>query len=98
MFYLNKKYLASSNLSLLDFSPRSSRAYKVAGLTLLACVLIAGQAMIAYFLLSQRSDIRSLEEQNNKLSMQMTSGQSGEKAGFWKPSVSAFMITYYTKK
>ncbi|XP_070771916.1 CD74 molecule, major histocompatibility complex, class II invariant chain b isoform X2 [Enoplosus armatus] len=55
---------------------RSSRAYKVAGLTLLACVLIVGQAMIAYFLLSQRSDIKSLEEQSNNLKAEFRKGSS----------------------
>ncbi|XP_041645328.1 uncharacterized protein LOC121510964 [Cheilinus undulatus] len=55
---------------------RSSRAYKVAGITLLACILIAGQAVIAYFLLSQGSDIKSLEEQNNKMQVQLTKGRS----------------------
>ncbi|KAG8000247.1 H-2 class II histocompatibility antigen gamma chain [Nibea albiflora] len=54
----------------------SYRAYKVAGLTLLACLLIAGQAMIAYFLLNQRSDIKSLEEQNSNLQAEMTKGRS----------------------
>ncbi|XP_041803618.1 uncharacterized protein LOC121613953 [Chelmon rostratus] len=63
-------------------SGRSSRSYKVAGLTLLACVLIAGQAMIAYFLLSQRNDIRSLEEQSHNLKAEMTRGRSGEGAKF----------------
>lgn len=57
-------------------SGRSSRAYKVAGITLLACVLIVGQAMIAYFLLSQRGDIKTLEEQNNNLKSEMTKGRS----------------------
>ncbi|XP_030603322.1 CD74 molecule, major histocompatibility complex, class II invariant chain b [Archocentrus centrarchus] len=57
-------------------SGRSSRAYKVAGLTLLACVLIVGQAMTAYFLLSQKSDIQSLEDQNKKIQTQMTKGSS----------------------
>uniref|UniRef100_A0A3P9IBZ3 Thyroglobulin type-1 domain-containing protein n=1 Tax=Oryzias latipes TaxID=8090 RepID=A0A3P9IBZ3_ORYLA len=52
--------------------PRSSRAYKVAGFTLLACVLIVGQAAIAYFLLSQNSDIKSLQEDNNKMKTQLT--------------------------
>ncbi|TDH01478.1 hypothetical protein EPR50_G00180650 [Perca flavescens] len=55
---------------------RSSRAYKVAGITLLACVLIVGQAMIAYFLLSQRGEISSLKEQSNNLQSQMTKGRS----------------------
>lgn len=54
----------------------SSRAYKIAGITLLACVLIVGQAMTAYFLLSQRSDIKSLEEQGNQLKSEMTKGRS----------------------
>uniref|UniRef100_A0A3P9ICH8 Thyroglobulin type-1 domain-containing protein n=1 Tax=Oryzias latipes TaxID=8090 RepID=A0A3P9ICH8_ORYLA len=56
--------------------PRSSRAYKVAGFTLLACVLIVGQAAIAYFLLSQNSDIKSLQEDNNKMKTQLTNGKS----------------------
>ncbi|XP_039995209.1 uncharacterized protein LOC120796431 isoform X2 [Xiphias gladius] len=55
---------------------RSSRAYKVAGLTVLACVLVMSQAMIAYFLLSQRSDIKSLEEQSNNLKTELTKGRS----------------------
>lgn len=70
------------NISSLPFYPllpfclflpsgSSSRAYKVAGITLLACVLIAGQAMTAYFLLSQGSDIKSLENQNKNLESQM---------------------------
>ncbi|KAF1375531.1 hypothetical protein PFLUV_G00221170 [Perca fluviatilis] len=61
---------------------RSSRAYKVAGITLLACVLIVGQAMIAYFLLSQRGEITSLKEQSNNLQSQMTKGRSGEEAKY----------------
>lgn len=66
-------------LSLLFLSSgRSSRSYKVVGITLLACVLIAGQAMIAYFLLSQRSDIKSLEEESDNLKSELTKGRSGE--------------------
>ncbi|XP_041866476.1 insulin-like growth factor-binding protein 2 [Melanotaenia boesemani] len=56
---------------------RSSRAYKVAGVTLLAGVLIVSQVAIAYFLLSQRSDIKSLAEQNNKIKTELTKGRSG---------------------
>lgn len=74
-------FLISSFLILLS-SGRSSRAYKVAGITLLACVLIVGQAMIAYFLLSQRNDIKSLEEQSNNLKAELTKGRSGEEAKF----------------
>ncbi|KAK5602847.1 hypothetical protein CRENBAI_023455 [Crenichthys baileyi] len=56
--------------------PRSTRAYMVAGVTLLACVLIVSQATIAYFLFSQRSDIRNLEDQNNKINTQLTGERS----------------------
>ncbi|XP_029031722.1 insulin-like growth factor-binding protein 2 isoform X2 [Betta splendens] len=55
---------------------RSTRAYKVAGLTLLGCVLIMGQAMIVYFLYSQKSDINSLQEQSHKLNTEMTNQRS----------------------
>jgi len=54
----------------------------VAGLTLLASVLIVGQALTAYFLLSQRSDIQSLEEQNKEMNMEYTKGRSGGEATF----------------
>ncbi|XP_029926535.1 CD74 molecule, major histocompatibility complex, class II invariant chain b isoform X2 [Myripristis murdjan] len=54
----------------------STRAYKVAGLTLLACVLIAGQALVAYFVLSQRGDIQSLKDQNNNLRDELKKGSS----------------------
>ncbi|XP_075902149.1 H-2 class II histocompatibility antigen gamma chain-like [Nelusetta ayraudi] len=53
----------------------SSRAYKVAGVTLLACILIAGQAMVAYFLLSQKAELRSLEEQSDSLKSEITRGR-----------------------
>uniref|UniRef100_A0A1A8GMP1 CD74 molecule, major histocompatibility complex, class II invariant chain b n=1 Tax=Nothobranchius korthausae TaxID=1143690 RepID=A0A1A8GMP1_9TELE len=55
----------------------SSRAYKVAGLTLLACVLIVGQSAIAYFLFSQSGDIKSLQDQNNKMNTELTKPRSG---------------------
>lgn len=59
-------------------SGRPSRAFKVAGITLLAGVLIVGQAVIAYVLISQQSDIKSLEKQNNKLEVDLKNGNSGE--------------------
>ncbi|KAL6102105.1 uncharacterized protein ACO6RY_17216 [Pungitius sinensis] len=55
---------------------RSSRAYKVAGLTLLACVLITGQVVTTYFVLSQRSDIQTLKDQNSNLQSKMTASRS----------------------
>lgn len=63
---------------LLFSSGRSYRAYKVAGITLLACVLIVGQVMTAYFLLTQKNEIKSLEEQSNKIKSDLTRGRSGE--------------------
>ncbi|CAN9499614.1 unnamed protein product [Ophioblennius macclurei] len=57
-------------------STRNTRAYKVAGITLLAVVLIVGQAAIAYFLIGQRSDIKSLREQNEQIRDQMTKTRS----------------------
>ncbi|KAF7665579.1 hypothetical protein LDENG_00138850, partial [Lucifuga dentata] len=55
---------------------RPPQAFKVAGITLLACVLIAGQALIAYFVLSQRSDIQSLQQQNNKMKSDLQRGRA----------------------
>nr|XP_019944063.1 PREDICTED: uncharacterized protein LOC109630345 [Paralichthys olivaceus]XP_019944071.1 PREDICTED: uncharacterized protein LOC109630345 [Paralichthys olivaceus] len=55
---------------------RSANAYKVVGLTVLACVLVMSQAMIIYFLVNQRGDIKSLEEQHSGLNEQLTKGRS----------------------
>ncbi|XP_029963433.1 insulin-like growth factor-binding protein 1 [Salarias fasciatus] len=60
-----------TNVDVETPSARSGRAYKVAGITLLACVLIVGQAAIAYFLISQRGDIKSLQEKNDEIRVQM---------------------------
>ncbi|XP_054456521.1 uncharacterized protein LOC129092562 [Anoplopoma fimbria] len=57
-------------------SGRSSRAYKVAGITLLACVLVVGQAMTAYLVFSQRNDIKSLQDQSDNLESELTKGRS----------------------
>ncbi|XP_047459378.1 CD74 molecule, major histocompatibility complex, class II invariant chain b [Mugil cephalus] len=54
----------------------SSRAYKVAGLVLLASVLIVGQVLTAYFVFSQGNDIKALEKQNVELQSDMTKGRS----------------------
>lgn len=85
--------------SLLLFSGRSSRSYKVAGFTLLACVLIAGQAITTYFLLSQRSDIKALEEQNDNLHSEMTNGRPGEEEEHNHPRLGgmADARTFYTQ-
>lgn len=64
------------NSFFLCCSGRSTRAYKVAGVTLLACTLILSQALLAYFLLSQKDDIKSLKDQNNKLSVELSKPRS----------------------
>ncbi|XP_056291307.1 H-2 class II histocompatibility antigen gamma chain-like [Pseudoliparis swirei] len=55
---------------------RSSRAYKVAGLTLLASLLIVGQALTIYFVLSQKSDVKSLREKINNLESELTKSRA----------------------
>ncbi|MBN3297365.1 HG2A protein, partial [Amia calva] len=49
----------------------SNRGYKIAGFTLLACVLIAGQAITAYFVLSQKDQISNLEQHTQSLKQQL---------------------------
>ncbi|XP_068575031.1 CD74 molecule, major histocompatibility complex, class II invariant chain b [Cebidichthys violaceus] len=73
----NQPLLAATNQQAANAQGgRSSRAYKVAGLTLLACILIVGQAMTVYFVLSQKSDIKSLREHNQNLESEMTKSRS----------------------
>uniref|UniRef100_A0A3P8XGE1 Thyroglobulin type-1 domain-containing protein n=1 Tax=Esox lucius TaxID=8010 RepID=A0A3P8XGE1_ESOLU len=54
----------------------NKRAFKIAGFTLLACLLIAGQALTAYFVLGQKGDIKNLEEQANSLKKELSKGRS----------------------
>ncbi|KAF6721450.1 HLA class II histocompatibility antigen gamma chain [Oryzias melastigma] len=74
----------------MEERPRPSRAYKIAGFTLLGCVLIVGQAAIAYFLLSQNSDIKSLEDENNKIKTQLSNGRSAAIPARMHMSMNAF--------
>ncbi|XP_064207923.1 CD74 molecule, major histocompatibility complex, class II invariant chain b isoform X2 [Anguilla rostrata] len=64
-----------------DGGDSTKRALKVAGITVLACALIAGQALTAYFLLSQKSQINALEDSANSLKKEMVHRQSGSSAG-----------------
>ncbi|XP_072524385.1 CD74 molecule, major histocompatibility complex, class II invariant chain a isoform X2 [Salminus brasiliensis] len=60
--------------------PRSNsnaKALKVAGLTLLACLLLAGQALTAYFVLGQKDHISALEQGQENLKNQLTRRPSG---------------------
>ncbi|KAM6923326.1 CD74 molecule, major histocompatibility complex, class II invariant chain b [Lycodopsis pacificus] len=72
----SQSLLVATNQAANAQGGRSSRAYKVAGLTLLACVLIVGQAMTVYFVFSQKSDIKTLREQNDNLGSEMTKSRS----------------------
>lgn len=64
-----------------DFTvPRSNsntKALKVAGLTVLACLLLAGQALTAYFILGQRDHITALEQGQENLKTQLMRRPSG---------------------
>lgn len=52
--------------------PSNSRALKVAGLTTLACLLLASQVFTAYMVFSQRQDISNLKKSSEKMSKQVT--------------------------
>ncbi|XP_068183124.1 CD74 molecule, major histocompatibility complex, class II invariant chain b [Antennarius striatus] len=56
---------------------RSSSNAMVVGFTLVACVLIAGQAVIGYFLITHRNDIRGLEAQNYMM-IKLAKGRSAD--------------------
>ncbi|KAI1902958.1 hypothetical protein AGOR_G00021930 [Albula goreensis] len=58
----------------------NKKAFKVAGFTVLACLLIAGQALTAYFLLNQKSQISSLEENTNSLQKELNRRPSAPSA------------------
>ncbi|XP_066524537.1 CD74 molecule, major histocompatibility complex, class II invariant chain a [Hoplias malabaricus] len=49
----------------------NAKALKVAGLTLLACLLLAGQALTIYFVMGQRDHITALEQGQENLKNQM---------------------------
>ncbi|XP_048850805.1 testican-3-like [Brienomyrus brachyistius] len=70
-------------ISMRDPERDSNRkAFKVAGFTVLACLLVAGQALTAYFVLSQKSKLGDIEQSNESLRKQLlhqTGGSSGTK-------------------
>ncbi|KAG7484554.1 hypothetical protein MATL_G00050580 [Megalops atlanticus] len=55
----------------------SKKAFRVAGFTVLACLLIAGQALTAYFVLSQKTQITNLEQQSDSLKKELNRRPSG---------------------
>ncbi|KAJ8405763.1 hypothetical protein AAFF_G00312000 [Aldrovandia affinis] len=58
----------------------TKKAFKVAGFTMLACLLIAGQGLTAYFLLNQKSQLSSLEDNTNMLQKQLNQRPSAPSA------------------
>ncbi|XP_014067965.1 HLA class II histocompatibility antigen gamma chain [Salmo salar] len=49
----------------------NSRAFKVAGLTVLACLLLAGQALTAYLVFNQRGQIHDMQKSNDNMRKQL---------------------------
>lgn len=49
----------------------NGRAFKVAGLTVLACLLLASQVFTAYMLITQKEQIHSLQSKSDSLRQQM---------------------------
>ncbi|XP_034453425.1 CD74 molecule, major histocompatibility complex, class II invariant chain a isoform X1 [Hippoglossus hippoglossus] len=68
--------LAGSDVGLLNpAAPRrssNSRAFKVAGLTTLACLLLASQVFTAYMVFGQKQQINSLQRDSEKMAKQVT--------------------------
>ncbi|KAL4659824.1 invariant chain-like protein 14-1-like [Arapaima gigas] len=65
-----------------DGRSANKKALMVAGFTVLACLLIAGQALTAYFVLNQRSQLEDLKQTNEAVKKQLLhqpSGPSGSK-------------------
>ncbi|KAA0709848.1 H-2 class II histocompatibility antigen gamma chain Ia antigen-associated invariant chain [Triplophysa tibetana] len=63
------------NEVLLEREPRRSsngKALKVTGLTVLACLLLAGQALTAYFVWGQKQHITTLTESQEQLKNELT--------------------------
>ncbi|XP_042349653.1 CD74 molecule, major histocompatibility complex, class II invariant chain a [Plectropomus leopardus] len=50
----------------------NSRAFKIAGLTTLACLLLASQVFTAYMVFNQKQQIHSLQRNSEKLGKQLT--------------------------
>uniref|UniRef100_A0A4W5LAR5 CD74 molecule, major histocompatibility complex, class II invariant chain a n=1 Tax=Hucho hucho TaxID=62062 RepID=A0A4W5LAR5_9TELE len=49
----------------------NSHAFKVAGFTVLACLLLAGQALTAYLVFNQRGQIHDMQKSNNNMRKQL---------------------------
>lgn len=56
----------------------NAKALKVTGLTVLACLLLAGQALTAYLVWGQKEHINALTSGQEKLKTELTRKMSGE--------------------
>lgn len=56
----------------------NGKALKVTGLTVLACLLLAGQALTAYLVWGQKEHISALTTGQEKLKTELTRKMSGE--------------------
>ncbi|XP_058504957.1 CD74 molecule, major histocompatibility complex, class II invariant chain a [Solea solea] len=81
---LDRGSVAGSEEALVGrVSPRrgsNSRAFKVAGLTTLACLLLASQVFTAYMLLGQKQEIHSLQKNSEKMAKQLTRSSQASSA------------------
>ncbi|XP_060742746.1 CD74 molecule, major histocompatibility complex, class II invariant chain a isoform X1 [Tachysurus vachellii] len=72
----NEALLERASSSETVTEPRSrnsnSKALKVTGLTLLACLLLAGQAFTAYYVVGQKDHLQALEKGQDVLKKEMT--------------------------
>ncbi|KAL0993860.1 hypothetical protein UPYG_G00114830 [Umbra pygmaea] len=54
----------------------NKKAFMIAGLTVLACLLIAAQVMTAYFVLGQKNDMNTLVEDHKSLQRELSKGRA----------------------
>ncbi|MEQ2212146.1 hypothetical protein XENOCAPTIV_026101, partial [Xenoophorus captivus] len=57
----------------------NSRALKIAGLTTLACLLVASQVFTAYMVFDQKQQIHTLQKSSERIGRQMTRTSQGRK-------------------
>ncbi|XP_043113777.1 CD74 molecule, major histocompatibility complex, class II invariant chain a [Puntigrus tetrazona] len=73
----------------------NGKALKVAGLTVLACLLLAGQALTAYLVYGQKEHISALSAGQEKLKAELTKRSSPPKAAMHLPMKSMTLLKEY---
>lgn len=71
ILFVKCKICPSLVFSSLSRSP-NGKALKVAGLTVLACLLLAGQAFTAYYVVGQKDHLQALEQGQDTLKKELT--------------------------